>query len=68
MIDLKNNKHDLLYMDAKERKMRKEKLQYINIDKNCTFKPTLVANNSKLSLNIVREVHDEVKEKLISNN
>ncbi len=68
MIDLKNKKHDLLYMDAKERRLRKDNLQHINIDKNCTFKPTLIAYNSKLSLNIVKEVHDEVKEKLISNN
>lgn len=45
-----------LYDDAKHRLLRKEHIYANCIDQECTFKPKLITQHSKVSKNTVREV------------
>lgn len=46
---IKKNKFNELYEDAKQRFERQDKIYSACVDKECTFKPKLVTEDSKLS-------------------
>lgn len=58
------SKHVALYNDAKFRSQRQEQIYSRCIDKECTFKPKLITKESVVSKKTVREVQEEVKERL----
>lgn len=59
------NKHDSLYNDAKSRYARQRDVYSHYQDTQCTFKPERITQQSNLSRKIVREVQNEVKERII---
>lgn len=52
-----------LYDDAKHRILRKEHIYSNCIDQECTFKPKLITQHSKVSQNTVKEVQKLVRDK-----
>jgi len=52
-----------LYDDAKSRELRQEQIYAKCIDKECTFKPVLITQKSKLSKSLVKEVKMQVRSK-----
>lgn len=59
----KTAKFMALYDDAKSRELRQEQIYAKCIDKECTFKPALITQKSKLSQSLVKEVKMRVRSK-----
>lgn len=52
-----------LYDDAKHRNLRQEHIYAKCIDKECTFKPDLITQKSKISQSTIKEVQKQVRDK-----
>ena len=59
----KEEKFLALYDDAKHRILRKEHIYSNCIDQECTFKPKLITQHSKVSKSTVKEVQQVVRNK-----
>jgi hypothetical protein len=64
-VDPTCSKYEALYNDAKHRNMRQEYIYSKCIDKECTFKPDLITKKSKISINTVKEVQEQVRHKSV---
>lgn len=58
-----NEKFMALYDDAKHRNFRQEHIYAKCYDKECTFKPELITQKSKVSQNTIKEVKSYVMDK-----
>ena len=58
------SKHEALYFDAKYRSQRQREIYAKCIDKECTFKPDMITKKSNLSKKVVKEVQEEVNDRL----
>ena len=58
------SKHEALYNDAKYRSQRQRDIYSRCIDKECTFKPHMITKKSNLSKKMVKEVQEEVQDRL----
>lgn len=58
------SKHEALYNDAKHRSQRQREIYAKCIDKECTFKPEMITKKSNLSKKMIKEVQEEVTDRL----
>jgi len=60
---LNDGKFMALYDDAKHRTLRKEHIYKKCVDKECTFKPKLITQDSKISKMTIKEVQKRVQDR-----